>query len=133
MAVFKEENLRSSQISDIAGKMMIAARTAPKAKGRDNLEILFVEGDELKLLAQCMSRIADREEIPFFMRDAGNIQHASGVVFVGTKISVGGLKFCGLCGFENCDEKLKHPDVPCVFNTNDLLLVLLWLLLPIIA
>lgn len=120
MAIVNEESLRNDQIKDIAGKMMVAARTAPKAKGRDNLEILCVDGDELKTLSKQMSKIAEREDIPFFDRDAANILQASAVVFIGTKIAVGGLKYCGLCGFENCNEKSKYPEVPCVFNTNDL-------------
>lgn len=30
------------------------------------------------------------------------------------------LSPCGMCGFQDCTEKDKHPDHPCVFNTGDL-------------
>jgi uncharacterized ferredoxin-like protein len=120
MAVIKEEEIRQNGIKDIAVRMMTAARTAPKAKGRDNLEILYIDGEEMDRMAGKMEEISQRMEIPFFSRDAGNVKDSSGMVLIGTRIKTGGLKYCGLCGFENCTEKEQHPDVPCIFNTNDL-------------
>jgi len=120
MAVIKEEDLRQAGIKDVAVRMMTAARTAPKAKGRDNLEILYIDGEDMTLMAQKMEEISQRMDIPFFTRDAGNVKDSSGMVLIGTKIKTGGLKYCGLCGFKNCAEKEQYPDVPCIFNTNDL-------------
>lgn len=45
---------------------------------------------------------------------------ASVMLLIGTKIKSLGLKPCGMCGFEDCNEKEKHPDHPCTFNTVDL-------------
>jgi len=42
------------------------------------------------------------------------------MILIGTKIKTMGLKKCGHCGFKNCEEKEKYPDVPCTFNTGDL-------------
>jgi uncharacterized ferredoxin-like protein len=42
------------------------------------------------------------------------------LLLIGTKIKPMGLSHCGMCGFENCDEKDRHPDHPCAFNTGDL-------------
>jgi uncharacterized ferredoxin-like protein len=42
------------------------------------------------------------------------------MVVLGTKIEPLNISPCGFCGFENCDEKRKHPDIPCAFNTGDL-------------
>jgi uncharacterized ferredoxin-like protein len=30
------------------------------------------------------------------------------------------VKYCGRCGFKDCDEKDKHPGFPCTFNSGDL-------------
>jgi uncharacterized ferredoxin-like protein len=65
--------------------------------------------------------MADRDSLPPpFLRDAENILSAPVMVLMGTKIKSMGLSLCGMCGFKNCEEKNKHPDHPCVFNTGDL-------------
>ena len=30
------------------------------------------------------------------------------------------MLFRSLCGFDTCEAKEQHPQVPCIFNTNDL-------------
>lgn len=112
--------VRKVSVNQVAEQMMTAARTAPKAKGKDHLEIIMVTEKDLQVLSQKMKEIAVREGINFFNRDAENILNAEAVVFIGTKIQSMGLSFCGLCGFKNCAEKNQHPNHPCVFNTNDL-------------
>ena len=42
------------------------------------------------------------------------------MILMGTKIDPLRLKICGMCGYADCDEKDKHPEIPCVFNTGDL-------------
>jgi len=120
MAIITEQMARRLSVNQVAEQMMTAARTAPKAKGKDNLEIIMVTEDDLQSLSQKMKEIAVRENVAFFNRDAENILNAEAVVFIGTKIQSMGLSFCGLCGFKNCAEKNQHPNHPCVFNTNDL-------------
>ena len=120
MAIITEQSVRPVSVYNIAKQMMTAARTAPKAKGKDNLEIIMASEKDLQSLSQKMKEIALREDVTFFNRDAENILNAEAVVFIGTKIRSMGLKFCGLCGFTNCAEKNLHPNHPCIFNTNDL-------------
>ena len=43
MSIINEEEIRKETLVEIAKKMMIAARTAPKAKGIDNLVITIAE------------------------------------------------------------------------------------------
>jgi uncharacterized ferredoxin-like protein len=101
--------------------MLTAARTAPKAKGVDNLELAMVTGTDIEALAVKMEEIGRRGEgIPNFLRDAGNIRKAQAVLLLGTRIKSQGAKFCGRCGFKDCEEKDQHPDFPCTFNTGDL-------------
>ncbi|GAI99564.1 unnamed protein product [marine sediment metagenome] len=54
----KEENFRSETVKEIAKVLAIAARTAPKARGIDNLLISLVEGNEKMQLVEKMQEIA---------------------------------------------------------------------------
>ncbi|NCD43241.1 MAG: ferredoxin [Bacteroidia bacterium] len=120
MAIRKESELRQQSLMGVAGQMITAARTAPKAKGRDNLEIIVVDGQEKDALAGKMDELAQREAVIFFSRDADNLRNAGAIVLIGTRIRSLGLTFCGLCGYKNCEEKNNHPNTPCIFNTSDL-------------
>lgn len=121
MGVYLETELRKSILYNVAEKMAIAARTAPKAKGIDNLVIAIIDGEEIKKVSDKMLQMFEEGRAQdFFARDSKNLLVTEAIVLIGTKISPIGLKFCGLCGFENCEEKLQHPNHPCAFNTGDL-------------
>lgn len=116
----KEEEIRSTVLEAIAQKMAVAARTAPKACGFDNLEIKVVTGTDILVLANRMRELAESLDKAFFARDASNIEKASAILLVGTVHKVQGLN-CGLCGFATCAEKEEASNkIPCVFNTHDL-------------
>jgi uncharacterized ferredoxin-like protein len=121
MKVFNEEDLREDAVLDVARKMMTAARTAPRAKGIDNIVIGLLKEDGIKEVSDKMIEMVNKYDLPdFFLRDAVNILSAQAMVVFGTKIESFGLKLCGMCGFPSCAEKNKHPDHPCVMNTGDL-------------
>jgi uncharacterized ferredoxin-like protein len=116
-----EKNIRQEVILEIAKKMAVAARTAPKARGIDNLEIkIITHDDEKKKLSDTMNALAVTSNQPFLERDAKNVQNCDAILLIGTKISSTGLKNCGYCGLKNCTEKSNFPDVPCFVNINDL-------------
>lgn len=116
-----EEQIRDEAIYAVAQKMMIAARTAPKGRGTDNMVISVIGKETIEKIVAKMKELVKRENWPHsFERDAGNILKAPWMVLLGTKFEPMRLKICGMCGFENCDEKDKHPEIPCVFNTGDL-------------
>lgn len=115
-----ENELSDSTLKEIAKKMMLAARTAPKGKGTDQLVIALVEGDEIKAISDKMIEIGNEYGAQAFIRDAGNILNSPVMVLLGTKFKSLGLVKCGMCGFKNCAEKEEHPNHPCVFNTGDL-------------
>lgn len=115
-----EKEILDDALRQVAEKMIVAARTAPKARGKNNLFTALAGKEDIEKLARRMEEIARESGEAFFARDAGNIRQAPWVVLLGTRIEPAGLKVCGMCGFENCDEKRKHPDHPCVFNTGDL-------------
>ena len=45
--IYKEEDIRENHILELAKSIMIAARTAPKARGRDNLVIVTITKDDI--------------------------------------------------------------------------------------
>ena len=113
--------IRMDTVHSVARRMLTAARTAPKAKGVDNLELAMITGTDIEAMALKMEEIGRRGEgIPNFLRDADNIRKAQAVLLLGTRIKSQGAKFCGRCGFKNCEEKDQHPDFPCTFNSGDL-------------
>lgn len=124
MTIIFEENVRTMGVKDVAIKMMLAARTAPKARGRDNLVIALAEKDDITKIADEMQKIAKTPAAATiansFIRDAANILLAEVLFLIGTKIKPMGLANCGLCGFTSCEDKNSHPNHPCAFNTTDL-------------
>jgi uncharacterized ferredoxin-like protein len=120
MSISDEKKLTHDVLREVAAMMVIAARTAPKARGTDTFEIMIAEGETVDKLAGKMKQMAEEYDVPFFNRDAGNLIGSSVVFLIGTRIKSIGLKKCGMCGFEGCEEKNLHPGIPCVFNTGDL-------------
>jgi len=104
----------------VARMMAAAARTAPKGKGLDQLEILVVTGTDKDALADRMAEIADRRDVPTFLRDSKNIRTCGVVLLLGTRTRQLGLKYCGLCGYRDCAALAAGPGGVCVFAANDL-------------
>ncbi len=121
MSILSENEIRSETVIALAKKMMLAARTAPKGRGVDNLLIALADKEAIKEISNHMKLMAEEGRgAGFFIRDAENILLSEAIVLIGTKISAMGLKQCGLCGFKDCEEKNRHPKHPCSFNTGDL-------------
>lgn len=120
MSIIAENDIIYNTLMGIAEKMLIAARTAPKARGIDNIEAVIIEGDTIKQVSDKMIEIGKECEMAAFSRDAQNILSAPVILLLGTSFSSIGLKKCGMCGFGNCETKEKNPNVPCVFNSGDL-------------
>jgi len=121
MAVIYQEQIAENAVVAAAFQIANAARTAPKARGIDNLVIAVVYGEDLEAVAQQMDSLHQEGKAPaFFMRDANNVRASQALVLIGTRIKPMGLVNCGLCGMGNCAHKEVHPDAPCAFNTHDL-------------
>ena len=120
--MYSSEQMEEKAIINIASNMCAAARTAPKARGNDNIITLVLTGTEKDALAEKMDEINIREfegTSTIFPRDAKNLRLAQAVVLIGVKRAYAGLKFCSFCGFENC-EKCKEAGGRCAYNTIDL-------------
>ena len=104
---------------DIANYMAISARTAPKAKGVDNIVIKILHGDELQGIADKMEETGEKTARPkTFSRDAECVRKSTCMLLLGTRYGTFGLD-CGFCGFKKCDEALSHG-ATCAYNSGDL-------------
>jgi uncharacterized ferredoxin-like protein len=104
----------------VAEDMVLAARTAPKAKGIDNLELVILEREDIVRLADEMERLGNVHASAAFTRDAGNLrEHVHVAVLLGTRVEPINLKFCGLCGLGNCAGN-REKQGRCVFGPHDL-------------
>ena len=113
-----ERDTRSEHLRFVAQQMMTAARTAPKGKGIDLLEILMITGPDILHLSEAMVALSEKSGMKFLLRDAENILQAGAIVLIGTKRRNQNLN-CSYCGFETCAAKDEFPEVPCAVNTVD--------------
>ena len=64
--IINEKEIKFTQVLEIGKQMMIAARTAPKGKGVDNLELIVITGDDLNTLADYMIASVEKHGRHFF-------------------------------------------------------------------
>jgi uncharacterized ferredoxin-like protein len=105
---------------EAAKDMAVAARTAPKGRGRDQLHVLILTGPEKDAVAARMQEIGEGEKIDYFVRDAGNLGNAPVILLFGTECSPLAVDHCGYCGYANCSENREHGVHPCAFSIGDL-------------
>ena len=103
----------------VANLMCVAARTAPKARGIDNIVSIVLTDKEKDSFARKMEEFGKRtERAAGFARDANCVRQAQAVVLIGTKFDPAGLD-CGFCGFDNC-KKCDEARSRCAHNSGDL-------------
>ncbi len=111
-----ERDTRHEHVLHVARQMMTAARTAPKGKGIDIIEVALVTDQEIKQLSDAMIALAEENGMKFFLRDADNIMSAECLILIGTREQAQGLN-CGHCGFSTCAGRTEG--VPCALNSID--------------
>ena len=114
--ILNEREARHEQVLRIALQMMVAARTAPKGKGVDVIEIAHITDEDIKRLSEEMIAIHAENGFKFFLRDADNIQSAECILLIGTREHAHGLN-CGHCGYATCAE--RPAGVPCAIVSVD--------------
>ena len=114
--ILNERITKHEHVLNIAKQIMTAARTAPKGKGIDIIEIVAVEGEDIKTLSDKTFALAEEMGLNFMLRDAENILSAEAIILIGTHSQSQGLN-CFHCGFATCAE--KPETVPCAINTID--------------
>src|SRR5512143_3970778 len=110
----KPGRLIMKQIAGMAVQFMAAsARTAPKAGGKDFLEIVVITKDEdLKKIAEAMKKYAPKStNEAYWLRDASNIENSQALLLVGLSKPVTAGYDCGGCGYPTCKEFEKANQV----------------------
>jgi uncharacterized ferredoxin-like protein len=127
MELLPEESMRiefrdycKEKLIDVAKEMAMAARTAPKGRGRDQLHLVILTGEEIKAVADRMRRIGEDEDISFFRRDAENLNSAPVILLLGTECSPLEIPHCGFCGLADCQENRESQTAHCAFSVGDL-------------
>jgi len=94
--------MMNETMEQIARLMALAARTAPKAHGRDYLEIRVLAGDAVGKLGDDMIEYGAQSGRKNFDRDGENVKKSSAVLLLALKgARTVGLD-CGACGFPKC-------------------------------
>lgn len=119
MVIINSQEIEERALERIADLMCVAARTAPKGKGIDNLVTLIVNGQEKEQLSAEMRRVAQESGMGFFERDANCIDKVALVVLLGQKVKPMGVKPCGYCGYADCAECAQGTGV-CAISVGDL-------------
>jgi len=109
----------SGGLRTAAELLCVAARTAPKACGKDFLVTAIVSGEEKAALQTRMREIGNRDGVRFFLRDADNLDHAPYIVLLGTRKEALNIPACGYCGFPDC-QVMRAAGGTCSFNAGDL-------------
>jgi uncharacterized ferredoxin-like protein len=118
--IYKSEEMEVKAAVTAAMQMCVAARTAPKARGIDQIHTLVVTGEEKQQLADKLEEMGREQDTAFYIRDAGNLRGAQAVVLIGVKEGKRGLgEGCGYCHFGSCEGCTK-ADGTCVFDSIDL-------------
>lgn len=118
--IYDSKTAEAQALLDVANKMCVAARTAPKARGWDHIHTCVITGDDLIRVADEMDRLGELHDVAaLFSRDAQNVRDSSALVMIGSIYGQRGLKFCQYCGFESCADCAQKGGV-CVYDTIDL-------------
>src|SRR4030067_2476381 len=99
------------EVAEMVIRLMAAsARTAPKAGGKDFLEIVVITKEEdLKKIADTMKEYAPKStNEAYWLRDASNIENSQALLLVGLSKPVTAGYDCGACGYPTCGEFSKN-------------------------
>jgi uncharacterized ferredoxin-like protein len=96
------------ELKTVAKMMALSARTAPKAVGKDYLEIRVIDGPDLARLAKDMLAYGEESGKPNYDRDGKNVTDSGAVLLLGLKKPLHLGLNCGACGFDNCAEMNKN-------------------------
>jgi uncharacterized ferredoxin-like protein len=93
----------------VAKLMELSARTAPKAVGKDFIEVRILTGEKKNALGREMFKVSEEKTNPGFKRDGQNVLDSNVVVLIGLLEHPGLGIDCKACGFESCKamEKAK--------------------------
>ncbi len=121
--IYKDKQADEKAILQIAVQMCAAARTAPKAHGKDTIHTLILTENDKNALANKMDVIGKDlmgdKSGTWYGRDAANVRASSAVVLIGVENTFRAVPYCGMCGYKNCDH-CKKAGGRCAFVMIDL-------------
>ena len=121
--IYQSQQMEEQAVLQVAAQMCAAARTAPKATGKDVIYTLVLTGAEKDALADKMDQMGARDfedkGEAWYCRDARNVRAAQALVLIGAKREPRGVKNCGFCGFGDCAGCVKAGGL-CVYPSIDL-------------
>ncbi|ABS55967.1 Fe-S cluster domain protein [Methanoregula boonei 6A8] len=89
-------------VATVAGLMALAARTAPKGKGQDEILITVLTDVQKKKVATAMQEYGTKNGVGFFLRDAGNVAASDACIVIGARGKAYVGINCGACGYPTC-------------------------------
>ncbi len=111
-----KQNPELEIIESLANTILVAARTAPKGKGVDDIVTFLLNEADRMQLADKMEELSEIKEMKFLIRDAKNIRDADSLILIGLKSSGVSSLNCGACGFKTCKEMLEQKEVKVEFT-----------------
>ena len=84
--IISSEDAEREAVMSAARSMVTAARTAPKARGRDSITTAILLGTDKEKLADELEKMGKEKGPKFFIRDAQNVRDADALVLIGVKI-----------------------------------------------
>ena len=84
--IISSDDAERDAVLSAARLMVTAARTAPKAGGRDSITTAILIGDDKEKLADELEKMGKEKGPKFFIRDAQNVRDADAIVLIGVKI-----------------------------------------------
>ena len=91
-------------VMEIAKLMVVSARTAPKAGGRDDILTAVVHGPEIGDVADDMEKIGTERNTEAWGQQAQNVRGADAIVLIGVRGTKRYITNCGACGYASCEE-----------------------------
>jgi len=98
------EQVKKDSLMEVAKEIALSARTAPKARGMDDVIIAILSDEEREEVARKLEELASERSIWWFKRDADNVRNSSVVIVFGVKGSKPRELNCGACGFKDCAD-----------------------------
>ncbi|HBW46797.1 TPA: ferredoxin [bacterium] len=114
-----DKGIEKEALIDIAMEACLAAKTAPKAKGKDLISFIILSEDDKDKFAEKMERLSIEYNHKGFLRDSKNILQAQALILIGTKMERLNLSPCGMCGYKDCEENERHNSL-CAYAPGDL-------------
>jgi uncharacterized ferredoxin-like protein len=114
LAKLQSGAIEHEAIRMVAALMASSVRTAPKARGADDIQTMVVDGEDIEAIAEAMEKQAELHSEGFkrtFNRDAQNVRESDCVVLIGCQGMPKGFPDfsenpldCGACGYKSCQQ-----------------------------